>query len=78
MYDCLDCGVDTAAIDEYYTIHDSLWLQIHPDDQGMLCVGCAESRLGRVLTRDDFPQYPINMGAFNQSARLKDRLGRQP
>lgn len=70
----MDCGVDTAEIAEYYTVHDKVWLSAHPDDYGLLCIGCLETRLGRLLTSEDFPRYPINTGAFRQSERLKDRI----
>lgn len=72
----MDCGINTQEINEYYTVHDEVWLAAHPADHGLLCIGCLENRLGRALTADDFPCYPINTGAFNQSDRLKDRLRR--
>jgi hypothetical protein len=75
-WNCMDCNVNTYEIDEYYTVYDDIWLTAHPADQGLLCIGCLESRLGRLLTADDFPCYPINNGAFRQSARLLNRLGR--
>jgi len=75
-YVCLDCNVNTMDINEYYTVTDEVWLSAHPEDKGMLCIGCLEARLGRDLTCTDFPRYPINIGAFEQSVRLKDRIGR--
>lgn len=77
-FNCLDCGDNTSDIHEYYTVHDEVWLTAHPDDEGMLCIGCLENRLGRVLTPDDFPEYPINTtGFFNKSDRLRERLGHE-
>jgi hypothetical protein len=40
----------------------------------MLCIGCLEARLGGKLVASDFPDYPINMGVFPQSTRLRNRL----
>ncbi len=73
---CLDCGVDTGF--EYYMIHDHLWLNVMPDREGMLCVGCLEDRLGRKLCSRDFPDMPINDVTNSQirTARLQDRLTR--
>jgi hypothetical protein len=75
---CMDCGVDTDAIDESYMIHDDLWRAAVPSEAGMLCVGCCERRLGRRLRREDFRPYAQT--AFDEgmpvSARLKDRMQR--
>jgi hypothetical protein len=73
-FECLDCGIDTQLINEYYTVHDEVWLLANPQDSGMLCIGCLEMRLGRVLTSADFPRYAINTGYFEQSIRLSDRI----
>lgn len=73
---CLDCGVHCGDIDEYYMIHDHLWdsLTLKAHD-GMLCIGCLETRLGRELTAVDFTDAPINtIGVFDQSDRLLDRI----
>jgi hypothetical protein len=51
-WDCLDCGKNTW--DEYYMLKDSLWEKIHPEISGMLCLDCAERRLGRKLVSADF------------------------
>ena len=74
-FKCLDCGVHTGDIDEYYTVEDEVWLEANPQDYGMLCIGCLETRLGRVLTPADFPEYPINMYLDGKSPRLADRIG---
>ena len=72
---CLDCKVDTNAINEYYTLENEVWLEANPADRGMLCIGCVENRLGRSLRRQDFMMdAPINLGYFDQSERLLDRI----
>jgi hypothetical protein len=78
---CLDCNVNTCDIDEYYTLHDHIWLAANPKSKGMLCIGCLEARLGRIVTRADFrPEVPINQlelnNTFPKSSRLIDRLSR--
>jgi hypothetical protein len=69
---CLDCGVDTRAIDEYYIVTHELWARANPDGAGMLCVGCLEKRLGRELTPDDFG---LNSVSSPKSERPLKRLG---
>ena len=75
MYNCMDCGVDTTKIDEYYGVRDEVWLEANPADFGILCIGCLETRLGRQLNRADFTDYPINR-IFPQSDRLKAAMER--
>jgi len=73
---CIGCGVDTFAIDEYYSVHDELWAQAIPDpnmqNESMLCIGCLEQRIGRHLTAADFSMAPINT-FFTRSQRLLQR-----
>lgn len=82
MFECRDCGVDTAEIGEYYMVRDSVWRSVVPhkmrgpycDDGGtMLCIGCLEVRLGRRLKRWDFTTAPIN-SIFTKSERFKERM----
>lgn len=73
-FNCLDCGVDTREVDEYYMTHDPLWLQANPQDDGMLCIGCLESRIGRKLNRNDFTNVPINLPDETTSERFLNRL----
>jgi hypothetical protein len=47
---CLDCGVNTGTIGEYYILRDEVWLAAVPRRHGMLCLGCVEARLHRRLT----------------------------
>ena len=43
---------------------------------GMVCIGCLETRLGRLLTPSDFTGCPLNEEGFGQkSDRFKNRLG---
>jgi len=66
---CTNCNY------EYYMVHDSIWLEANPKDKGMLCIGCLESRRGKLLTKDDFLDCPLNtINIFSGSTRLKDRL----
>lgn len=71
---CLDCGVHTGHIAEHYVLADEVWFQVAPKE-GMLCIGCLESRLGRQLAPADFAICYVNSNRFAaRSARLTDRL----
>ncbi|WP_157083916.1 hypothetical protein [Millisia brevis] len=71
---CLDCRTNMLEIDEYFMVHDDLWLSVVPDRVGHLCIGCLEGRLGRRLTPSDF--IPGKGAIFGRAtARLRDRLG---
>ena len=73
---CIDCNIDTDAINEQYMIDDRLWRAAHPKETGMLCVGCCERRLGRLLRREDF--RPNVLAAFRDglpiSGKLRERI----
>ena len=72
---CLDCKTDTSEIGEYYMIQFDLWKQIHPADKGMLCIGCVEKRLGRILCGKDFTNAIVNEPEWGtKSERLLNRL----
>ena len=71
---CLDCKVDTGKIYEHYFLKQSVWDTIHTSIKGMLCIGCAEQRLGRKLTKDDFTDCYINSLKGKHSLRLLSRL----
>ena len=78
---CMDCGVDTGRIGEHYMLNDNVWNQIHSSNQGMLCIGCVEKRLGRKLNRSDFNNSHVNSTRFPTKAmslRLLDRLRSAP
>ena len=53
-------------------MHDALWSEACavepalPDERGMLCIGCLESRLGRELCAADFKPC-----GFTRHPRLK-------
>lgn len=81
---CVDCGVNTAEINEYYMVNDVIWLRAtgalnmrDEDAEGMFCIGCLEARLGRKLNAGDFTDCPLNVEAerFVKSPRLLDRMG---
>jgi hypothetical protein len=69
---CVDCGVDTLDVGEFYMVRADVW----PLDPlgGMLCVGCLERRIGRRLVPADFTDCPLNR-ARGSSERLRSRLG---
>ena len=72
---CHDCEVDTVAIGEYYMVNDCLWLSAGMKigaANGMLCIGCLESRLGRLLNPKDFRPLLLN-GAPGRSVRFISR-----
>lgn len=73
---CLDCRTEVTFItpDEYYMVHNSLWLSANPDDDGKLCVACLENRIGRKLNPKDFIDAPINRRFAAMSERLKSRI----
>jgi hypothetical protein len=56
---CVDCGKDTSNSGEYYSVSDDVWdaSGIAPDG-GMLCLTCLETRIGRLLTAEDFRMWP--------------------
>lgn len=71
---CLDCGKDTGKMREYYFVHTELWLSAVGSKNGMLCVGCLETRIGRKLKKADFADVFINRLNYGHSMRLLDRL----
>lgn len=87
---CADCGIETLPTDErraeWYHVHPEVWEQTGLGiDDGCLCIGCLETRLGRTLTRADFTDAPVNdlgVESFGRYAwsfrsdRLMNRLGR--
>lgn len=74
---CMDCAVDTDTLGEYFMLQHDLWARIQPDRIGHLCIGCVETRLGRLLTAADFLDVPVNTDPhprLARSARLTERL----
>lgn len=81
-FECFDCSANTLHLDEFYMVHDEIWDSALPKNQRnrMLCIGCLEKRIGRLLTPNDFTDAPINTpGAWpfvGQSERLLNRLAK--
>ncbi len=58
-------------------VNDDLWDSATENfgGCGMLCIGCLENRLGKLLTSDDFTDCLLNMrNLIIGSPRLKNRL----
>jgi hypothetical protein len=73
----MDCAVDTMRRDEYYMLKDAVWRTINPLKIGMLCLQCAEDRLGRPLHRSDFSSASVNPMFAERCAALAERLRRK-
>lgn len=73
---CLDCGVNTAAIGEYYMLQEEVWAEATGPDggNGMLCIGCLEKRLARQLKPCDFTDAAVNLTWADRSPRLRSRV----
>jgi hypothetical protein len=73
---CIDCGIDTIAINEHYMVTKVCWRTsgMKPDGGG-LCIGCLEARIGRELRPRDFSICPLNYPFHRKSDRLRKRLG---
>lgn len=78
---CKDCGEDTLLLGEWYMLRDEVWSAANPSRPrgDFLCIGCAESRLGRTLKPTDFTDAIVNNIAFfpKMSQRLLSRVGRR-
>jgi len=79
FFNCIDCGVNTRKIGEYYLVNDDVWAAAGgtPNVTGvltseMLCIGCLEKRIKRRLRPNDFPPVEANLG--NKSPRLYSRV----
>lgn len=57
-------------------LRDEVWNKIHASPVGMLCIGCAEKRLGRALVAADFNDSHVNRikPGESKSCRLVSRL----
>lgn len=66
---CADCQVHTGLIGEYYMVRKDLW-QLYGADRDMLCIECLESRVGRELRPQDFPELPVNNPAIYPKSEL--------
>lgn len=71
---------DEPVLGEDYMVQDQVWDQAFGGHaQGLACLSCLESRLGRELERVDFTDAPINVPGFRGwpvTAELLDRLRR--
>jgi hypothetical protein len=74
---CKDCGTNTSprrGKHETYIVQGEVWQAAGMED-GFLCIGCLETRLGRMLTPTDFIDAPVNDPNDGQSTdRLLSRL----
>ena len=68
---CVDCGVHTIKIGEFYMVHS----HASPLDPrgGMLCIGCLEERIGRRLSPADFTDCKVTAPAAAASGCSRDR-----
>lgn len=73
---CMDCGKDTNKSEEYYMLWHKVWRRIHYKINGMLCLNCAERRLGRPLNSGDFTKAPVNIKQAAICVELAARLAR--
>jgi hypothetical protein len=72
-FECMDCSLCTLCNTEYYMVTDEIWNR--EAETGMLCIGCLEARRGKLLTKDDFTDCPLNHdNKLFGSPRLQDRL----
>lgn len=77
MFKCYDCGMCTDCSAEYYMVKDDVWYSAVTarSKPSILCIGCLERRIDRLLTKDDFSAVPLNeMPFWPRSERLKTRL----
>ena len=71
---CMDYGINTHDINEYYMVQNKIWDKVNPQIEGMLCIGCLEDRMGRKLKPKDFTKCPVNDGIFGMSERMRERI----
>jgi hypothetical protein len=56
-------------------VHDEVWARTGlGGDDGQLCIGCLEKRIGRRVGPGDFIDAPINQIGMDRSLRLESRL----
>jgi hypothetical protein len=74
-YKCVDCRMQTLGV-EFYIVDDAVWLASGlGKDDGFLCIGCLEHRIGRQLMRADFLPCELNDDlSLPRSDRLQARL----
>ena len=78
-FKCIDCGIDTSDLNEYYGLNGDVWAEAGYEIDVMACVGCVEIRLQRDLKPEDFMNCYINDRRNrtnpNRSMRLSSRMG---
>lgn len=86
----MDCGELTCGYgkpSEWYMVYDAIWAEAGAPTRKVmdehtcgsyLCIGCLETRLGRQLVADDFPNYPVNEPSLRNTRRLNERLTAPP
>ena len=71
---CLDCGIDTLQINEFYMVRSDIWHKAVPDEDykmtKYLCIECLEKRLQRKLQASDFQDLPLNWPGFHKMSPL--------
>jgi len=72
-FNCVECGVNTLEIFEYYMLKNDIWA-LAKVKEGMLCIRCFETKANITLSRDHFIDYPINTGSFIRSELLQKRI----
>lgn len=58
-FPCMDCG-ELPTKHNTFIARDDLWLKVHPNKKGTLCLTCFEKRLERKLVPEDFLDSPVN------------------
>jgi hypothetical protein len=79
---CIDCGIDAwhfeengRTVHEDFYVHDKLWWTTMPHD-GIICIGCFETRAERRLTPTDFKRAGApSLFGTPPSQRFIDRAG---
>ena len=68
-FNCKCCGKSTLTNRDYYMLEDKLWLELNNGKyEGMMCMDCVESKLGRKIAIKDLAPVPLNM--INEDTRL--------
>ena len=71
---CMDCGVNTSTVREFYMLRDEIWLRAADSVNGMLCIECVEARLGRRLRPSDFDLQWDFMNVEGLSSVVRTRV----
>lgn len=73
-WDCVDCDANTSY--EHYFVKNEIWCGLAKmTEVGMLCIGCLELRIGRILKPEDFTDAHINNPKTHpMTERLRSRV----